>query len=114
MRPAISSEPEVVLTSNTGISKALVQARFSGNLKLQSRGLTALPPQCCNIGSVALPEGAPWWETRETIETMDVSQNEISMLPDAVGSLEDLRELDLTHNRLRVLPNALAELPSRV
>ena len=98
--------------SNTNVSKALQQARVSGNLKLQSRGLRALPAQCCDIGSVQLPEGSAWWETRETIETMDISQNELTSLPEAVGDLEDLRELDATHNKLWALPAVLAELPS--
>ncbi len=115
-RPGASSEPELILTganTNTNvISKVLIQARCSGHLKLQSRGLTSLPPQCCDIGNVVLPDGMPWWETRETLETMDVSQNELRMLPDAIGSLEDLRELDATHNKIQALPPSLAELPS--
>jgi Leucine-rich repeat (LRR) protein len=94
------------------LSKAFIQARFSGHLKLQARGLTMLPPLCCNIGSVVLPEGSAWWETRETLETMDVSQNELISLPDELGTLEDLQQLDATNNRLRVLPPVLAELPA--
>ena len=57
-----------------------------------------LPPLCCNIGSVVLPEGSAWWETRETLETMDVSQNELISLPDELGTLEDLQQLDATNN----------------
>jgi Leucine-rich repeat (LRR) protein len=108
---AASSEPELVL-GHQNLSKAFIQARFSGHLKLQARGLTMLPPLCCNIGSVVLPEGSAWWETRETLETMDVSQNELISLPDELGTLEDLQQLDATNNRLRVLPPVLAELPA--
>ena len=48
---------------------------------------------------VPLPEGVAWWETRETLETIDASQNELTSLPAGIAGLDCLRELELTHNR---------------
>ena len=95
-----------LVTGGKAVSSALIQGRQSGHLKLRGRGLTALPAEACHIGSVALPEGSAWWETRETLETLDASQNEIASLPDEISALDQLRELNLTHNRLTALPDA--------
>ena len=94
------------MTGSTATRHALVQGRISGHLKLRGRGLTALPPEACEIGTVALPEGSAWWETRETLEALDASQNEMTALPDAIAALDQLRELDVSRNRLTALPEA--------
>ena len=81
-----SQQPTPSLVSGSkATSHALIQGRQSGHLKLQGRGLTALPKEVCDIGSVALPEGSAWWETRETLETLNCSQNDISELPDDIA-----------------------------
>ena len=102
-----SQQPTPSLVSGSkATSHALIQGRQSGHLKLQGRGLTALPKEVCDIGSVALPEGSAWWETRETLETLNCSQNDISELPDDIASLDQLRELNCERNSLAVLPDA--------
>ena len=88
------------------LSKILVAARTSGHLKLGGRGLSALPEAAFDIGSVPLPEGAPWWETRETLETLDASDNSLTALPRAMASLVELRELNLAHNAIASVPDA--------
>ena len=45
-----------------------------------------------------------WWDCRETLEKLDVSQNELSALPE-LASLPELRELLLSHNQLQLLPS---------
>ena len=69
---------------------------------------------------MALPEGAAWWETREFLESIDASQNELTSLPVSFGMpvppdhfgrpephpLEQLRELNLSHNKLTNLLGA--------
>ena len=100
-----------LVTGNKAVQKSLVQGRQSGHLKLRGKGLTALPPEACNIGSVPLPEsngvfgeGGAWWETRETLETLDCSENEITALPNEITGLDQLRELNALHNKLTALP----------
>lgn len=89
------------------LQTALVQARNTGHLKLRGRGLAALPDLAFDIGAVPLPEGqGVWWETRETLETLDASENDVRSIPDALASLVDLRELHLTHNAIGELPRA--------
>ena len=48
-----------------------------------------------------------WWDCRETLEKLDVSQNELSALPE-LASLPELRELLLSHNQLQLLPSLAA------
>ena len=87
------------MPAGAAVQKALINGRQSGHLKLRGRGLPALPHEVCDIGSVPLPEGVAWWETRETLETIDASQNELTSLPAGIAGLDCLRELELTHNR---------------
>ena len=95
-----------LVTGGKALQAALVAGRQSGHLKLRGRSLTALPAETCAIGTVALPEGSAWWETRETLETLDASQNEIELLPDEISCLDQLRELDISRNKLTALPPA--------
>jgi Leucine-rich repeat (LRR) protein len=112
--------PEVVTGGGRALTSALIHARQSGHLKLRGRALATLPAEVLDIASVSLPEGSAWWETREFLETLDASQNELVALPEAFGAptapdpygrpephpLEQLRELNLSHNRLSLLPTA--------
>jgi len=96
------------------LQRLLVAARQSGKLSLRGRGLAELPQEVLDIASVELPQdGGKWWECRETIEALDVSQNELTSLPD-LSTLPELRELALNHNQLQQLPphcwGALMEL----
>ena len=101
------NNPTVVTGSNSSIVKALQRARQGGQLKLQGRGLTSLPDEIWDIATVELPDNTNWWETRETLETIDASQNEITTLPDYFSNkLDMLRELNLAHNALTALPPA--------
>ena len=93
--------------NSTASTKALQQARQGGHLKLRARGLPSLPEEVWDIATVELPDNSSWWETRETLETIDVSQNEIVALPDDFANkLDQLREFNLSHNRLSALPPA--------
>ena len=96
------------------LQRLLVAARQSGKLSLRGRGLAELPKEVLDIASVELPQdGGKWWECRETIESLDASQNELTSLPD-LSTLPELRELALNHNQLQQLPphcwGALVEL----
>ena len=53
-----------------------------------------MPAEVFDISSVELTAGGNWWETRETIETLDASQNEIASVPEALRQLPELRELE--------------------
>ena len=65
------------------------------------------PDEIWDIATVELPDNTNWWETRETLETIDASQNEITTLPDYFSNkLDMLRELNLAHNALTALPPA--------
>ena len=44
------------------------------------------------------------------LETLDLSRNQLSILPREVGCLTSLRELRLDHNKLEALPDQLCEL----
>ena len=86
-------EPTVVAGNSTASTKALQQARQGGHLKLRARGLQSLPEEVWDIATVPLANNSNWWETRETLETIDVSQNEIATLPDYFANkLDQLRE----------------------
>lgn len=100
--------PTVVTgSSSSSTIKALQRARQGGHLKLQGRALSLLPDEVWDIATVELPEGTNWWETRETLETIDVSQNDITTLPEYFANkLDMLREFNLTHNKLTALPPA--------
>ena len=93
------------------LQKILIAARETGQCNLRGRQLKELPSACLDINSVALPEGGAWWDCRETLEKLDVSQNELIALPE-LASLPELRELLLNHNQLGLLPSlaALVEL----
>ena len=86
------------------LQKILIAARETGQCNLRGRQLKELPSACLDINSVALPEGGAWWDCRETLEKLDVSQNELSALPE-LASLPELRELLLSHNQLQLLPS---------
>ena len=73
----------------------------------ETRALAALPDEIWDIATVELPDNTNWWETRETLETLDCSQNEITSLPDHFADkLDMLRECNLSHNGLTTLPPA--------
>ena len=95
-------EPAVVdgPPPSKALQTLLVQARQTGHLKLRGRQLEELPPAAFDIGSVPLPEGSPWWETRETLETIDASQNALRALPDSLGRLTSMRKLMLANNQV--------------
>lgn len=100
-------DPTVVTGTSSNLTKLLQKARQGGNLKLQGRQLPSLPDEIWDIATVPLPESTNWWESRETLETIDVSQNEITSLPDYFANkLDQLREFNLAHNRLAALPPA--------
>ena len=100
-----------VVTGGQATTKALMQGRQSGHLKLRGKGLTVLPAETFNIASVVLPEGSAWWETRETLETLDCSQNELTSLSDDISALDQLRELDISRNKITELPAAACWQP---
>jgi internalin A len=45
------------------------------------------------------------------MSTLDVSENQLTDLPDSMKSILSLRELNASFNRLGRLPDAVAELP---
>ena len=93
------------------LQKMLIAARETGHCNLRGRQLKELPAACLDINSVVLPKGSAWWSCRETLEKLDVSQNELTAMPE-LGSLPELRELLLNHNQVELLPSlaALVEL----
>lgn len=102
-------KPELTVVAGGGssITKALQRARQDGHLKLQGRSLHSLPDEVWDIATVELPNNTNWWETRETLEIIDASQNEIASLPDFFANkLDQLREFNLKHNALATLPPA--------
>ena len=101
------ADPTLVTGSGSNLTKVLQRARQDGQLKLQGRQLSSLPDEVWDIATVELPDNTNWWETRETLETIDASQNEISRLPDYFANkLDQLREFNLAHNKLTTLPPA--------
>ena len=106
VRGCANSDQVVTAGMGRSVTSALQAARQTGNLKLQGRGLVALPPECFAIGDVVLPESTKWWEMRNTLDTFDVSQNELEELSDAIAEYPELREVTLSHNRLGTLPSA--------
>ena len=100
-------DPTLVTGNGSNLTKLLQRARQAGHLKLQGRQLLSLPDEIWDIATVELPDNTNWWETRETLETIDVSQNEIACLPDYFAAkLDQLREFNIAHNKLTALPSA--------
>ena len=96
-----ASEP-----SAKSLQLALSSARQTGVLSLARRSLKELPAAAFDIGAVELPEGEVWWETRETLERLDASENALTTIPDALSALGELTELKLVSNKLVQLPAA--------
>ena len=75
------------------LQSALVSARQTGVLQLKGRSLPHVPAEAFDIASVPLPEGVNWWETRETIERLDLSENALKTIPDALRALTMLKAI---------------------
>eukprot|EP00966_Prymnesium_polylepis_P016254 374902-Prymnesium_polylepis.1 len=110
-----SNTDQVVTNSSRALSSALLAARQSGALNLRGRNLPALPgaltpprlglasrlahvaarppsvaAEVFDISSVQLPEGGKWWEMRDTLDSIDVSENALTELPSVSGTPPDV------------------------
>ena len=74
---------------------------FTARHRAVHRAALHMPTRCGSSHAGA------WWDCRETLEKLDVSQNELSALPE-LASLPELRELLLSHNQLQLLPSLAA------
>ncbi|CEL93719.1 unnamed protein product [Vitrella brassicaformis CCMP3155] len=107
--PAHSKENGVAVPTRS-IQQALARCAQSGVASLSQRGLRELPMELFDLSKAQI-EGVNWWECN-ALTKMDISYNEISAIPEAVSSLEDLSVVIGMHNRFDALPEALFKLPS--
>lgn len=119
----------------------LKSARKSGTLNLSSRGLHEVPQSVYRLNvdppeeaqSGSFGDSDRWWEQTDltklllssnlltelseelsllpALTTLDVHDNRLQSLPQAVGALQELRQLRLSHNQLSALPLELFSLP---
>ena len=110
----------------------LKQARKTGILNLQNRGLTSLPSNIWNLNKPqenctdTFDADERWWEFVEltklnlasneissiseelvnypSLVTLDFHDNKLAFLPDAFSKLEHLKKIDLSYNFLEAMP----------
>jgi len=53
----------------------------------------------------------PWWVTKMTqLKSIDLSENEIEIIPKEILSLENLENLTIKRNKIKILPDYISEL----
>ncbi len=78
--------------------------RGDKRLNLSNLNLSQLSQEDLNSFFTRLIEIVP------DLETLDLSRNQLTVLPESLGNLGNLRKLNVSHNRLAVLPESLGNL----
>jgi Leucine-rich repeat (LRR) protein len=92
-----------VATNGQAINASLRACHTSGVLSLTNRNLSDVPLQ---IFSTSLDEGEKFWEA-VPLGKLDLSFNQISVLPEEVALLQELTSLKMRSNCLTAIPRAL-------
>mmetsp|Transcript_13221 Transcript_13221/g.18139 ORF Transcript_13221/g.18139 Transcript_13221/m.18139 type:complete len:136 (+) Transcript_13221:146-553(+) len=87
------------------LQNALMRAKQTGTLSLQSRGLKVFPKELLNFQDLAM-ENVNWWDGFD-LGKVDLSNNEIEVIPDEVGTQEFLAHLNFNSNKLTAIPDTL-------
>lgn len=79
-------------------------------VRLSGRGISSFPPQIFALTEQKnLTSDEKWWEC-EPLSSIDVSHNELTAIPGAIGELADLKVLNLAYNKLTSLPVEISRL----
>ncbi|MHA1673554.1 MAG: leucine-rich repeat domain-containing protein, partial [Promethearchaeota archaeon] len=92
------------------------------NVRLDHNQLTTLPQGIGGLFPIPVPVDPKYMDQEfgniEPLEesyrdpeiTLDLSHNQLTLLPDDFGKMKGLEELDLSHNRLTTLPDNFGDL----
>ena len=95
--------------TSKGFDAIFKRALASGRLNLSSKNLTDLPVQrFLDVASGGV-EGVSFWEVVD-LRTMDVSHNNIRIVPPCCTDLQSLEVLNAQHNPLQQWPSPFCEL----
>ena len=92
-----------------GLRAALRRAAETAQLNLADRGLEVLPEEVCNFAELQI-EGCNWWE-QCSITKLDISNNQLTVLPKEIEKLVDCSIFLASGNRLAEVPLELVSLP---
>ena len=93
--------------SNNSINKCFTDARRSGNLNLNGKGLVCIPPFVFNDIDAGSDAGeVKFWELNP-IQKVDLSFNSIEIIPSEIGNLRELQKVVIRSNKIRNLPSSL-------
>jgi hypothetical protein len=97
------------MVSEKALEKAFSGARSTGVLNLGKRGFTSIPEQVFAIhDSSNLGGDEKWWELVD-IKCVDLSRNELKVLPERIRNLSQIEVLNLSFNHINELPAELFE-----
>ena len=98
-------------SANAGIPQAVLKrAATTGNLNFANKGLIRVPNEIFNLDeAIVRDENTKWWEYTD-ISSIDLSSNQIEVLPAEMSNLMALKKLDLHDNCLNSLPHEIGQL----
>ncbi|GLD92906.1 hypothetical protein PINS_up001485 [Pythium insidiosum] len=103
-----SRAPASASAGPLAMARAYRVARQSGQLNISSRGLTAFPMEILRLFEL-VEEDEKSWECVPLVK-VDLSYNEIAVLPEEIHQLPELTSFKMRHNKLHSLPNGFFEL----